>query len=712
MEEALARLSQWHLFAEPEPVERREEEDGSTVDLRSVLCSSRDGSRVYALDRHGQLRVAPVTGDDRPLQAPRWVQLRPALRFRPVALCLSESDRFLALYDAEHCAVVDVSQLALHDDTLTATPLVLAVHPVGHTVSLARLLQVHWHPWSDGHLAVLASDGVLQLFDVLESSTAEQTLRVLLPGQDGLSTPPSAVAFGAAGRADADADGDGEMVWARLTLYLLRDADGAVFVLCPVAPVGAVLSTRTVEGLWRTASASVTSADASLRQRWLRECVVSVSGCPDAFRVLRPLPHFPAPALQTADEAQRLEDLAPALLLYERLLLSPEGEEHLEKTAVDAEAAPTVSVSRLAARRHRTVLLIRSRFGAHAVYVGWLDALKRQWEQQAPPESDAMDLPLSTVVTLTPARSSSSSSSSSTSSRRPMIGMAEAHLGGTGLRAGMPLAHAILTAEGDGDAWLVHASALRWWMNTVPGRHMSPSLSSSRFATQTTCADNSPPTVESALERALQHWPPIANRALYTRAAADQPHPPTLEEVEALATIAGDWEQTVRPLRALYLAQMRPVIDALPQRFDAVEQLEQRLRQHTETLAMRAHRLQQRCHELIEPMNENLLRRLDALEWRVAHRRPGLSAAEVEAFRQLRRYAESVALAKRRLAEMQSRVARTPMEPASTTAPPVSIGLRTAQREELQQLLDRNDRLIRAMVQRAATVQHAVAEMG
>lgn len=107
-----------------------------------------------------------------------------------------------------------------------------------------QILQVTWHPWSDAHFAVLASDNVLRLYHVDYLSTPEQQVELQLQsGPLGLPdlerTHMVAFAFGS------------PELWERFAVYFL-DSEGAVYVLTPLCPFGGELPTQVLQELHRS----------------------------------------------------------------------------------------------------------------------------------------------------------------------------------------------------------------------------------------------------------------------------------------------------------------------------------------------------------------------------------------------------------------------------------------------------------------------------
>lgn len=107
-----------------------------------------------------------------------------------------------------------------------------------------QILQVTWHPWSDSHFAVLASDNVLRLYHVDNLSTPEQQVELQLQsGPLGLPdlerTHMVAFAFGS------------PELWERFAVYFL-DSEGALYALTPLCPFGGDLPTQALQELHRS----------------------------------------------------------------------------------------------------------------------------------------------------------------------------------------------------------------------------------------------------------------------------------------------------------------------------------------------------------------------------------------------------------------------------------------------------------------------------
>jgi hypothetical protein len=352
MERLLASFSGLELGPHPQLVQSNTEQRAtaskkkwSPAGLSRTLCSTRDGTRLFAVGVDGGLWTAVAEDVCRTNQKPSAdpgdgaasattftpVNLHPLLCFCPRACTLSCADRFLALYDEQYCAVVDTralrsasmvmpSRAAIASQTVLA--LLLGTPARQRSFSLKTIRQVSWHPWSDGHLGILFDDGELELYDVLTAILPEQTLRIRLPLEEISELPSRATLLSASEKsvttggqqrkavseqssdttesvapaafAFAPASASKENPWEILSLYLLRETDGAVFLLCPFAPTGVQLSSDWVEAVSRQADAalpletnelmagntSLSWADmqSRLQKQWLGLCISRQTG--------------------------------------------------------------------------------------------------------------------------------------------------------------------------------------------------------------------------------------------------------------------------------------------------------------------------------------------------------------------------------------------------------------------------------------------------
>ncbi|KAF6004148.1 hypothetical protein F1559_002595 [Cyanidiococcus yangmingshanensis] len=344
MERLLASISQLELSDHPqsalgsdERASRASSVKSSAAALSRTLCNTGDGARLFAIGADGGLWTTTAeavcqtpsnfeaTGINDPAvvsssAAYTPIVLSPPLHFRPLGCSLSCSDRFLALYDEQHCAVIDIRTLhnvavvrgSAATNSRTVSTMVLGTPANRRFFSLRTIRQVSWHPWSDGHLGILYDDGALELHDVLETTPLEQTLMIRLP-REGLSssgpetvtilehstpehdhetqtgserTSAATASVAPAAFAFAPVSAPDEYPWEILSLYLLREADGALFLLCPFAPTGLHLANDWVDAVSRQVeAASPLESDAvdtngpwadaqlRLRKQWLALCV-------------------------------------------------------------------------------------------------------------------------------------------------------------------------------------------------------------------------------------------------------------------------------------------------------------------------------------------------------------------------------------------------------------------------------------------------------
>ncbi|XP_078436480.1 nuclear pore complex protein-like protein [Wolffia australiana] len=111
--------------------------------------------------------------------------------------------------------------------------------------NVLRVLQASWHPCSVSHLGVLSSDSVFRIFDLSSDIERPEQEYFIQPFEAGkcknvASIFPIAFAFG------------GEHLWDRFSVFILF-SDGAVYILCPVAPFGGVFNLPFIKDIYEDA---------------------------------------------------------------------------------------------------------------------------------------------------------------------------------------------------------------------------------------------------------------------------------------------------------------------------------------------------------------------------------------------------------------------------------------------------------------------------
>eukprot|EP00887_Chlorella_sp_A99_P003857 scaffold11.g3857.t1 len=223
-----------------------------------------------------------------------------------------------------------------HHATCQATPLdpgLFASRPG------LRVLQLGWHPASEGHMAVLTSDNTWRLYNTQLPDLAEQTFELTgLRSRRGLgldlgSSPgaaldsPTVAAGGTCGGGGGAPAGSRAAAafafgppagWGQFAVLFLS-AGGEVFSLCPVVPFGCHLPAAAVDELAVAAAAAADEEEAEERaggagttEAWLQQAFRPVSQRPlaAAAAALEP-PELSAGMMQSVPHT--LEEHVPAL---------------------------------------------------------------------------------------------------------------------------------------------------------------------------------------------------------------------------------------------------------------------------------------------------------------------------------------------------------------------------------------------------------------
>lgn len=98
--------------------------------------------------------------------------------------------------------------------------------------NVIRTLQISWHPYSDTHVGILSSDSVFRLFDLSSSVGQPEQEYYLQPVESGRSRNAASIR-------PVDFSFGGDHLWDKFSVFILF-SDGAVYILCPVAPFGGV----------------------------------------------------------------------------------------------------------------------------------------------------------------------------------------------------------------------------------------------------------------------------------------------------------------------------------------------------------------------------------------------------------------------------------------------------------------------------------------
>lgn len=149
-------------------------------------------------------------------------------------------------------AVIGTRSISIIDRPLSASPTLCSIAaPLFSARPALTVLQAAWAVHAPGFLLVLTSDATLRLFDVISSTpvdTERLRLRVVTNG-----AVPVSFAFG---------HGHG---WFALSVYVLM-ADGTIFVVAPIAPIGTRIPHHVWKAMHAAAQARAPADDASSEQ--------------------------------------------------------------------------------------------------------------------------------------------------------------------------------------------------------------------------------------------------------------------------------------------------------------------------------------------------------------------------------------------------------------------------------------------------------------
>jgi len=210
------------------------------------------------------------------LDTPLW--------FEPNGMILSPGGRLLLLFDSTHMALVQLDPMRFPPTTSSKHSHPLQVSPVASTLFQnrpgAKILQVMWHPVSDGHLMLLTSDSRFWIYDVSKDLEREEQNVVAKFGES--ESPAVSFALGAYARG-----------WDTFSVYFLTTV-GELFVLCPLAPYGLIVPCTVLNDL-------VSSAQQTVYQDQGENAYIPASGATAA-----PVGTIPQGApLSAADESVR-----------------------------------------------------------------------------------------------------------------------------------------------------------------------------------------------------------------------------------------------------------------------------------------------------------------------------------------------------------------------------------------------------------------------
>lgn len=196
------------------------------------------------------------------------IRCKPPIEFPIRELLFNEKSNFLCAVGQYRCAVIEISDHTRREffrEENRSGEIECRTHNIGsflHTTN--PRLAVHkaaWHPLSDNHLAILASDNTLRIYDLASDFDApEQALRLyeLYPYQDEFDFTAVDFSFGSS-----------RLGWDCFTIYFLME-EGEIFGLSPVVPYNALLSEGILTRLREKTVASMESDLAETAQQRYR----------------------------------------------------------------------------------------------------------------------------------------------------------------------------------------------------------------------------------------------------------------------------------------------------------------------------------------------------------------------------------------------------------------------------------------------------------
>ena len=242
-----------------------------------LICSDTDASLGcrYSISDDGILRCVEVRqqllsgewasyGEESEVPPPKVIewQTSPTLDITPTAFGVNRSATYAAvagpsLSDPEVFSVHLLELVSAYRSGGTVTTVTVDPTFFSYRPGLS-VLQLSWHPDSDGHVAILASDSSFRLYNIMDTEMPEQTFELRAHGkyhglgllgdedpgdaiekQMALNRQPVAFQFG---RGDD---------WEKFAVYFLFQS-GQISCLCPVAAFGCRYPSRLIASLYES----------------------------------------------------------------------------------------------------------------------------------------------------------------------------------------------------------------------------------------------------------------------------------------------------------------------------------------------------------------------------------------------------------------------------------------------------------------------------
>ncbi|KAI4372937.1 hypothetical protein MLD38_011116 [Melastoma candidum] len=204
---------------------------------RNLLSWDHHSSRVYFWDDYERCvhRVSVRFGEPDPssiLAASPSKMLRPDVEVDSIIdrVSINKKGSSLILVGSNAVYVMHLCGSSAKDDAIVCRTLVVGPQIYFNGGGATKVLQASWHPYSSDHIGILSSDSIFRLFHLPTEVVHPEQELYLQPGKLGesrnaASICPVAFCFG------------GDHMWERFSVFFLF-SDGAIYILCPVAPFG------------------------------------------------------------------------------------------------------------------------------------------------------------------------------------------------------------------------------------------------------------------------------------------------------------------------------------------------------------------------------------------------------------------------------------------------------------------------------------------
>ncbi|XP_027335594.1 nuclear pore complex protein NUP88 isoform X2 [Abrus precatorius] len=203
---------------------------GSGTAISRNLLAWDGASRLYFWDSNNNFlhRLSLRLGDPDPPSVlaafpSKVLQADGVLDFDVQKISINRNGTAILLFGSESlCVMYPYGRTSRKDVNLICRTITVGSQTYSTGSKDIRVLQALWHPYSDTHLGILSSDSVFRLFNLAVDPLQPEQEYYLQPVEPGRSRNASSVC-------PIDFSFGGDHLW---------DSDGAIYVLCPVAPFG------------------------------------------------------------------------------------------------------------------------------------------------------------------------------------------------------------------------------------------------------------------------------------------------------------------------------------------------------------------------------------------------------------------------------------------------------------------------------------------